>query len=621
GGLGGSVGVMLFRAWGFPWPLSIVVGVVAGLVVGVLVERVVIRRFFNSPRLVLTVATIGLAQILGGAATGLPTLFGQDPVVPSFSTPLSDLNFEVFPLIISGNELLMLAAVPVILAALSWLLLRTEYGMAIRAIAENADRAMLLGIPIRRLSTLVWAVIGGLAALTVMLRAPVEGMTIDAAAGPTILLGPLAAAIVARMTSLPVAFAAGVGLGVIERIVAWNLRQQSTNSVVFLAVILIALLAQRGRESRAEAADESTWASAGFGRRLPDAVRSLTEVRVVRVLVPAGVAAVALWFGTTAGPANLNRVSTALLFAIVALSLVVLTGWSGTVSLGQYAVVGVGGVTAANLLAKQNLDLFVTLLLSAAAGAAVAVVVGLPALRVKGMFLAVTTLAFAVAVNNFFLDPRNFPGWIPGDYDRPVLWKHIDLFGEQAMFFLILTFLVLTIFVARAMRGTHPGRTLIATRDNPRAAAAMAVPVVRNRITGFVVAGVIAGVAGALHATLLTGVGFGTYPPSSSLLVFSMTVIGGISSITGSLLGVGLVQLISFWFPAVELVITGALVLVVLYFFPGGVGQFVDMARDKIYRRLAARRGIELKETFADGTVDAEPLQTGGSYGRGSAAE
>ena len=111
---------------------------------------------------------------------------------------------------------------PFIIAGLAWFLLRTDAGVAVRAAAENADRALLLGIPIRRLSTIVWAIAGGLATLTFMLKAPFAGAAPSAGQGITVLLPALAAAVVARMESLPIAFGAGIGLGIMESVVRWN---------------------------------------------------------------------------------------------------------------------------------------------------------------------------------------------------------------------------------------------------------------------------------------------------------------------------------------------------------------------------------------------------------------
>ena len=603
GGLPASLGIELYLGRGVPWPLAALLAVASGVLIGVAVERIVIRRFATASRLVLTVATIGLAQVLGGAEMLVPVLFGRSPLVPAFPTPLTRLQVDIRPLVLTGNDLLIVAVVPAVLAVLSWFLLRTDEGRAVRAIAENTERALLLGIPVRRLSTLVWAIVGGLAALTVVLRAPGQGLTIDAAAGPAVLLPALAAAVVAGMGSLPAAFGAGVALGVFDQIVRWNTSQQAVTTVVFCAVILVALLVRRRDRSRAEAADESSWSLTGRARPLPAAVAALPEVRLARAALVAAVAGVAVLVPLWASPSQTNRVSATLILAMVALSLVVLTGWSGTVSLGQAGLVGVGGVVAANLIAKANLDLFLTIAASAAAGAAVAVLIGLPAFRVKGMFLAVTTLAFAVAMESYIVNPTNFRHWIPSGYDRPVLWKHLDLAGERPMYYLCLAALVAVALVVHAAQRTRTGRVLRATRDNPRAAAAMAVPTARVQLTGFVLAGVIAGGAGALHATLLRGVGYQTYPVATSILVFSMAVIGGISSLAGTLIGVGFVQALVLAVPRLALVVTGAALLVVLYAAPGGIGQALERLRDAAVRRLARRRGIELVEASADGSA------------------
>src|SRR2546430_10174426 len=134
----------------------------------------------------------------------------------------------------------------------------------------------------------------------------------------------------------------------------------------------------------------------------------------------------------------------------------------------------------------------------------------------------------------------------------------------------------------------------------------MAVPPARVQLTGFVLAGAIAGAAGALHATLLRGVGYQTYPVATSILVFSMAVIGGISSLSGTLLGVAFVQALILAVPRLALVFTGAALLVVLYAAPGGIGQALERLRDIAVRRLARRHGIELVESAADGSASIE---------------
>ncbi|MGH9262899.1 MAG: ABC transporter permease subunit, partial [Acidimicrobiales bacterium] len=337
--------------------------------------------------------------------------------------------------------LLLLAVVPLVLVVLTWFLLRSEAGMAVRGMAENMDRARLLGIPVNQLSLLLWSVAGGLAALTVVLRAPTEGVPLSAAAGPTILLPALAAAVVVGMRSLSGAFVAGVLLGVLDQLVLWNVDTAAPTSVVLLVVIVVALLVQRRSGHRADEG-ESSWSMVGVGHGLSRAYASFSEVRTAKTVLGALVVVGVLALPILGTDSQVNFGTVTLAYALVALSLVVLTGWGGVVSLGQVAVMGVGAVITANLIADHNADLFVSLGLSAAAGGLIALVLGLPALRVSGQFLAVTTLAFAVAMELYFLNPANYEEWLPAAYERPELWGALELSNERWLYAVALALLV-----------------------------------------------------------------------------------------------------------------------------------------------------------------------------------
>ena len=594
GGVGGGLAVGLYGGKHWPWGVVVPLAVVTGAVVGAVTERLVIRRFFTAPRLILTVATIGLAQVLGGIALFIPDATGSSPLVGAFETPLSRIQISIDPVIVTGNDVLLVAVVPVVLLALSWFLLRTDAGIALRAIATNVDRARLLGIPVQRLSLLLWTVVGAFAALTIVLKAPSEGLTLDVAAGPAVLLPALAAGVVAGMSSLPRAFAAGVGLGVLDQLVRWNVDRQSATTLVLLVVIVAALLMRRRPATKAEAADDSSWSSASTPRPLPAALANLREVRIARWVLLGLVAVVAVGFPILASPSQTNRATVAFAFGLVAVSLVVLTGWGGVVSLGQVAILGAGGVVTANLLARWNIDLFWAIGAAAIAGAIVALVLGLPALRVPGQFLAVTTLAFAVAVDLFIINPTNFAWLIPTAFDRPVLWKRFALSGERPLYYLALGLLVAALAVARGLRRARAGRVVIATRDNEQMASAGGVDPVRAKLMAFVASGILVAIAGAIHAVSLRGIGLRTYPASDSLLAFSMTVIGGISSLGGSLSGVLFVQGLGYAVPRLQLLLTGAGLLIVLLVLPGGLAQAFERLRDRFASAVARRRGLEL---------------------------
>src|SRR3954470_3989129 len=135
--------------------------------------------------------------------------------------------------------------------ALTYFLLRTDAGIAVRGSADNRERAQLLGIPVDRLGAIVWGIAGAIAAIAVLLSAPTKGLVIDAAAGPQLLLPALAAAVIAGMDDLKRAFIAGIGLGVIDQLVQWNFKQASVTTVVFFLITLAALLIQRRTIGRA----------------------------------------------------------------------------------------------------------------------------------------------------------------------------------------------------------------------------------------------------------------------------------------------------------------------------------------------------------------------------------
>lgn len=606
GSAAGVFSVLIFTAWGVNYFLAFALGIIVAAAAGALVEVTVVRRFFWAPRLILTLATIGLAQILGGIELILPRAFGQPLVINSFRTPLSG-RFSVRPILFTGSHILILIVVPAVGLGLAWFLRRTALGTAIRATSENAERAMLLGLPVRRLSTAVWAIAAALSALTIMLTAPIQPVPPTVLAGPTLLLAPLAAAVLAKMENLPVAFVAGVGTGILQQVTFWNTSRGSLTDVAFLAVILVGLLAQKHQMTRAEDAATSSWVGATETPAIPTELRSLPEVVWGRraLIGLAGAIAVGLPFVLTVSQISLVG-TIAITYAVVGVSLVILTGWAGQLSLGQFAIAGVGAVATANVLHRGG-DLLVAMAAAAMAGALAALFVGLPALRIRGLFLGVTTLAFAVAMSTFFLNPSYFESALPDNVRRPVLFTRFDLTDERTLYYLCLVVLLIAVWAARGLRTGRPGRVLVAVRDNERAAQARGVHVLRVKLLAFGVSGAIAGLAGCLHVLALSGISYGAYSPSQSFEAFSMVVIGGLTSVTGALVGAfalrGTEYLVG---GGLQLVVTGAGVLLLLLVLPGGLGQLGVRVRQRVLRGIADRRGINVPSLVADRRLEAD---------------
>jgi branched-chain amino acid transport system permease protein len=295
--------------------------------------------------------------------------------------------------------------------------------------------------------------------------------------------------------------------------------------------------------------------------------------------------------------------SFAIVWAMVGVSLVVLTGWSGQISLGQFGLAGVAAMIAGNMVAHWNSDFFVVMGAAGVTGAVTALLVGLPALRIKGLFLAVTTLALAIALDQYFLNQATFPSWVPmNGVHRPNLIGRFDLNNEYDIYLVCLAFLGLAILFTMGLRKARAGRVLIGTNDNERAAASASIATTRIRLAGFAVSGVIVGFAGALDVYLLRSLNPGSFPPVDSITVFGYSVIGGLSSVSGVLLGV----LTFKWLESitalgqVHQLISGAALLWVLSVLPGGIGQVIYDIRDRILRVVANRRGMIVPSLLAD---------------------
>jgi len=604
GSLVGALAIGMVKVHGLNYWIALPAAVVAGAVLGGLTDRFFLRPFRDKPRLILLVASVALAQVFGA----FQFMGTQDEhfnaLLGAFSPPFS-VHFTIDVFTFHSAEVLVVIVVPLVLAFLSWFLLKTNAGIGVRAAAENNDRALTFGIPVRRLVTIVWLIAGGLTALTYMLSAPFNGVQPELALDPAIVLLPmLVVATLARWESLPVALASGVGLGIVQALVRWNTAgNPAILWAIYLGIIVVAFLVQSGKLSRALGLGASSWSAIGALKPIPRELRHLPEIRGARYVGLAALAAAFIAIPSFWGPSNQLLAGFAVVWAIVGVSLVLLTGWLGQISLGQIGIAGVAGVVAGNLVARYNVDFFGVMAAAAVAGGIVALLVGLPALRIKGLFLAVTTLALAVALDQYFLNDATFPQFIPSTgVDRPLLLQRFNLGSNYAMYLVCLAFLGLAILVARGMRKARAGRALIAINDNEQAAASAAIAATRVKLAGFVVAGMMAGVAGGLDILLLRALNPGSFPPQDSITVFVYAVIGGLGSVVGVVTGVLFFKYLESITALGQFhqVVSGVVALWVLSVVPGGLGQLLYGLRDRILRVVADRRGIVVPSLVAD---------------------
>jgi branched-chain amino acid transport system permease protein len=614
GGAPAALGVLLIVGPGLPYFVAMPIALLAAIALGALVELLFIRRFFKAPRLILTVVTIGIAGLLAGVEAILPKAFDIQVPPQSFPSPF-DFSFEISPIIFRGNDIIAMLAVPVAIAALAGFFRFTRIGIAVRASAESAERASLLGVPVKRLQTIVWVVSTVLATVAILLRAGIVGLPLGSAVGPGILLRALAACVIGRMEKLPTIFVASVALGIIEQSIVFSTGQAGyVDPILFLVVLGALLLQRRSGASRLEDAQQSSWQAAKAVRPIPRELVSLIEVRRAIVGLKIAMVAALVAVPLVLPESRVNLAGVIVIFGIIGLSLVVLTGWAGQVSLGQMAFVGIGAAVGGWATSSQGWDLLIALPLAGLAGAAAAVVIGLPALRIRGLFLAVTTLAFALAMSTYGLNVQ-YISWLPkGRVPRPLVLDRIQTDTEARFYFVILACFAFAVWMVNGLRRSHAGRVLIGVRENERGAQSFGVNVIGAKLTAFAVSGFLAAFAGCLLVHHQQALGISAYLPQESLKAFVMVVIGGLGSVPGALIGAAYLQGVTYFasdLPAavrnlVTFLSTGLGVVVVLLVLPSGLGSLLYTLRDRLLRELAARKRIHVPSLVADSRTDIE---------------
>lgn len=577
-------------------------GLLLAVVLGGVVDLLVVRRFARASRLILTVATIGVAQLLALGALAVPGLWGRSPVSLSPVEPF-EASITLEPIVFGANHLVALAVAPLVLVGVIAFLHRTDTGVAIRAAAERRDRAGLLGVPVKRLQTTVWCLAAALSFVGVFLRAGIAGVpvAVEEGFGATsfgTLLAALAALCLGRFTRLGTIAASAVAVGVVEQVVVWgNGDDPALVYPVLAVIILVSMVVQRPGRSRAETDTSSSWQATDEARPVPPELRNLPQVKLLRRGLPAAVALAAWWLPSWSvmSSGRLVLASAVVVFAAIGISIVLLTGWAGQVSLGQMGFVGTGAAVGAVATGRWGLDLSAALPLASVAGAAVALVVGLPALRVRGLFLAVTTLAFTVTASAYLLNPEYF-AWIPvGRVERPPLFGTIDLDPQANMYRLCIVLLVAVVAAMTGIRRSRTGRAMLALRENERGAQSFGIDLTRTKLTAFALSGGLAAAAGCVLVHVTQRFDAADYGALPSVTAFTATVVGGVGSLAGGVLGAlfergGTWFLRGYW----RLLPSAVGVLVVLLAFPSGLSGVLFSWRDRWLTSVARRRGIDV---------------------------
>ncbi len=598
GALAVAVAVVMVELNGLNYFLALFVGLIVALATGAIIHLLVEWRFKDSPRMILTVATLGIAEVIGAMEVGFPYLFSRQPAITltSFSTPFN-FKFKLSGIEFTGDHVVAVVASIICLVGLWFFLEKTRYGMAIRGYADSRDRAKLLGIRVSWLSLVTWTLAAGLSAIAAMAAAPASmgnPPDITAIAGPTILLAPLAAAIVGRMEKLFVTAIAAILLGIFQQVIFWSYPSSSVVDVGFLVVIFISLLLQPPAVQR-EALATGSFVNVRVIKDIPEKLARLKEVRYSKYLLTIIVGVVALLLPPILGQSFALPAAYMAIYAIMTVSLVLLSGWAGQISLGQSGFAGIGAAIVGMFLAHSHVDLLVVLFFSAIAGAIFAVLIGIPALRIPGLFLSVITLAFAIAVDSYFLNGTDFPFWNPDFIQATNVFGKYSTSNAVVLYELSFGILLILLLLVHNLKRSRIKRTLVGIRDNEFAAGSFGISRFSVTLRAFAISGALAGVAAGLIIVLQQGSGFAGFDPELSFTIFVGVVIGGLGSITGGILGAIYIGLTQYYLSGtIAIVSQGIVLIIVLMFFPEGLSGILAWFRNLVVYKLAAVRNIDL---------------------------
>ncbi|MDT7570135.1 MAG: hypothetical protein QOE05_309 [Actinomycetota bacterium] len=563
------------------FPFAIMMGAAASM----LVEVMAVRRLRKAPAVMSIVATLGAATFLLVFSLAVNTRVRRGSEYPQ---PPGLPKIHIGALIVTQSYAAMLFCTPLVVLALVAFLRWSRFGIAIRAAADNRDAADLAGISSGRMSSLAWGLAGAISAYTAILQFPQQGFVITGQSlGPGLLIRALTTAVVARMTSLPIALGFGVVIGVIEQVSLFNSPSGGEVEVILFLIIVAALLGQSKRRRREDT--DGSWLSVQSWEPLPEHIARLRTVRLLPAAGAIGLLALLAIVSTTTSNSSLTF-SLVLGYTLVGLSVFVVTGLGGQLSLGQFAVAGIGAAASAHTVANGG-GFFAGFLAAGLVGAVVSTLIGIPALRIRGLMLAVTTLAFAVMCDSWLLKQ----GWVLGDGTTPGKPIIGSLVLDDAKEYLRVAIVVTAAAGWLAWNAARGGvrRNLVAIRDNEDAARALGVHATRWKLSSFALAGFLAGVGGAVYAHSLSRIDAATFASSKSITVVAITAIGGLSLLAGPFLGALYLIALPVYLPldAAGLAASTLGWLILVLYFPGGIAQLLQPLRRRLVGLVASWSG------------------------------
>jgi ABC-type branched-subunit amino acid transport system ATPase component/ABC-type branched-subunit amino acid transport system permease subunit len=581
-------------------------GVLLSTVLGVLTHWVILRPLQRkrASNLIQLLATLG---VLITVQAGVVIRYGSKPrQVPSM---LPTNRITLFGEVSITADRLLLLAIGSASALLLWLLYRSsKFGLETEAVSESERSAAAVGVSPNKVAVVNWGLGSAAACIGGILVVPV--MTLQVTAMTTLVLAALAAALVGDFKSFPIATLAGYLLGMGQTLVGrfWD-QQGAGQSLPFLIIILVLVLRGRSIPSRDH-----------FLRRLPAVGNGRISWDWTIFLAGAVV-----FIMLTKDTKWVDAITVTLCASIILLSIVVVTGYAGQLSLAQYAMAGFGAWVAGRLVAVFQIPFLVALVAGVLAAIPLGMLFALPAVRTRGINLAIVTLGLGTAIELMLFNNANFTGGVIGTpVGNPSLFgfdiTSIRYPARYGIFVLGMALLAVVI-VANVRRG-RSGRRLIAVRTNERAAAALGINVVAAKLFAFSFASALAALGGILLAFRLTSISYRSFTNFTSITYAGLSLVGGVGHLLGAFVGAMMASagfnqavLEATWSGVGKYIqlISGIAILLVVLYNPDGVAAewaktLRQMKRNKKFGESYFIRLSDVSEEIAAGpTRKVEP--------------
>ncbi len=601
--LGATAIAGVFMQWelhveaGWPFLLSAAAGIVWSAFLGALTHWVVMRPLRRASTLVRVIATLGVLITIQAAVV---LRYGSNPRQVASWLPTDRIT--LWSSVGITVDRLILLAIGCASAFGLWLLYRnSQFGLATEAVSESERSASAIGLSPNRIALKNWALGSAIAAAAGILVVPI--ITLQVTSMTALILAAMAAALVGNFRSFPIATAAGFAIGIGQALVGRFADQEGLGpSLPFLVIIIVLVFRGRSLPQRDQYLQQLPMVGNG---RINWAWTLFGCGAIVFVMV-------------TKQSKWIDALTVSLGVATVLLSIVVLTGYAGQLSLAQYSIAGFGAYVAGRLVAVYDIPFLLALLAGVAAAVPLGLIFGLPAVRTRGISLAIVTLGLGSTIELMLFKNRGYTGGVQGtQVGNP------DLFGFEigsinhparyGIFTLVMVMLAV-VAVANVRRG-RSGRRLIAVRTNERAAAALGINVMVAKLFAFSFASAIAALGGIVLAFRLSSISYQSFSNFTSITYVGLALLGGVGQILGAFFGSTLATaggtqeiLETTWEGVGKWIqlISGVGILLTLISYKDGVAaQWLRMSREmKKTRKWSQPYTIELADVAEIGDAD-----------------